>query len=54
MLIAMKTMTTKEIESIEKKIAKKREALQTIGAMRPGSITRQFRDRKNGTGEYFN
>jgi hypothetical protein len=53
MLIAMKTMTTKEIESIEKKIAKKREALQTIGAMRPGSITRQFRDRKNGTGEYY-
>lgn len=46
-------MTTKKIENLEIRIEKKRAALLSIGAMRPGGITRQYRDRKNKTGEYY-
>jgi hypothetical protein len=53
MLTTNKTMASKIIEKLETRIEKKRGALLSIGAMRPGSITRQFRDRKNETGEYY-
>jgi len=46
-------MTTRKIENLEKRIETKRAALLSIGAMRPGSITRQYRDRKKKTGEYY-
>ena len=45
--------TKRKIESLEKRIQKIRERLSQIGAMRPGSISRQYRDRKNRRGVYF-
>jgi hypothetical protein len=53
MLIIKKTMTIKKIENLQKRIEKRRAALLSIGPMRPGSITCQYRDRKNKTGEYY-
>jgi hypothetical protein len=40
-------MTQKRIKQIEQRIARIKHALQEIGAMRPGSLTRQFKDREN-------
>ncbi|WP_420236968.1 DUF6788 family protein [Telmatobacter bradus] len=46
-------MTQKRIKQIEQRIARIKHALQEIGAMRPGSLTRQFKDRENQMGAYW-
>jgi hypothetical protein len=44
-------MTTTIIRNLEKKVEKKRAALASVGPMRPGSLTRQYRKPKERTGE---
>jgi hemerythrin len=46
-------MTTKTIRNLEKKVEKKRAALAAVGPMRPGSLTRQYRNPEEKTGEYY-
>ena len=46
-------MTTTIIRNLEKKVEKKRAALAAVGPMRPGSLTRQYRNPKKQTGEYY-
>ena len=46
-------MHQKQIKHIEQRIARIKHALQEIGAMRPGSLTRQFKDRENQKGSYW-
>ncbi len=46
-------MSQKRIQQIEKRIDRIKEELQKIGPMRPGSLTRQYRDPKNGTGAFW-
>ena len=46
-------MSEKRIQQIERRIARIKEALTRIGPMRPGSLSRQYKDRKNGTGAYW-
>jgi len=46
-------MSEKRIQQIERRIARIKEALSHIGPMRPGSLTRQYKDRKNETGAYW-
>lgn len=46
-------MSEKRIQQIERRIARIKEALSRIGPMRPGSLTRQYKDRKNETGAYW-
>jgi len=46
-------MTQKRIKQIEQRIARIKHALQEIGAMRPGPLTRQFKDRENQMGPYW-
>ncbi len=46
-------MRTSEIRSLEKRIEKLLIKLAEIGPMRPGSISKQFRDRQNQRGEYY-
>jgi len=46
-------MSEKRIQQIEQRIARIKEALGQIGPMRPGSLTRQYKDRKNKTGAYW-
>ena len=41
------------IMTLEKKIEKKRAALASAGPMRPGRVTRQYRNREEKTGEYY-
>jgi len=43
----------KRIGQIEQKIARIKEELGKIGPLRPGSLTRQYRDPENGTGAYW-
>ena len=43
----------KKIKSLEKKIAKLLEKIASIGPMRPGSISKQYRDRENRRGVYY-
>jgi hypothetical protein len=43
----------KRIQQIEQKIVRIKEELGKIGPMRPGSLTRQYRDPENGTGAYW-
>ena len=43
----------KRIQQIERKIVRIKETLGKIGPMRPGSLTRQYRDPENGTGAYW-
>ena len=43
----------KRIQQIEQKIVRIKEALGKVGPMRPGSLTRQYRDPENGTGAYW-
>ncbi|MCH8964074.1 MAG: hypothetical protein IIB58_03855 [Planctomycetes bacterium] len=43
----------KRIQQIEQKVVRIKEELGTIGPMRPGSLTRQYRDPENGTGAYW-
>jgi hypothetical protein len=46
-------MSEKRIQQIERKIARIKQELQKIGPMRPGSLTRQYRDPKRGAGPYW-
>ena len=46
-------MIQKRIKQIEQRIVRIKQALQEIGAMRPGSLTRQFKDRENQMGAYW-
>ena len=46
-------MHTKEIKSLEKRIEKLVGKLAAIGPMRPGSISKQYRDRQNQRGVYY-
>ncbi len=43
----------KRIQQIEQKIVRIKEELGKIGPMRPGSLTRQYRDPENGMGAYW-
>ena len=43
-------MSAKRIRQIERRIARIKETLQEIGPMRPGSLTRQYRDPKERMG----
>ena len=46
-------MHAKKIGILEKKFSKILGKLAEIGPMRPGSISKQYRDRKNQLGEYY-
>jgi len=46
-------MSEKRIQQIERRIERIKEALRHIGPMRPGSLTRQYKDRKHKTGAYW-
>ena len=46
-------MSVKRIQQIARRIERIKEALSHIGPMRPGSLTRQYKDRKNKTGAYW-
>jgi len=46
-------MSQKRIQQIERRIARIKKELQTIGPMRPGSLTRQYRDPENSAGAYW-
>ena len=46
-------MSETRIQQIERRIDRIKEALQKIGPMRPGSLTRQYKDRKNKTGAFW-
>ena len=46
-------MHTKKIESLEKKIERIVGKLATSQPMRPGSISKQYRDRQNKKGVYY-
>ena len=46
-------MSQKRIGQIERKLTRIKEALEQIGSMRPGSLTRQYRNPKERTGAYW-
>ena len=46
-------MSKKRIRQIERRIARIKEALGQIGPMRPGSLTRQYRNPKKRVGAYW-
>lgn len=46
-------MSKKRIRQIERKIARIKEALERTGPMRPGSLTRQYRNPKERIGAYW-
>jgi hypothetical protein len=46
-------MSQKRIQQIERRIVRIKAALQKIGPMRPGSLTRQYRNPENRTGAYW-
>ena len=46
-------MSRKRIQQIERRIARIKEELQTLGPMRPGSLTRQYKDPENNAGAYW-
>jgi len=46
-------MSQKRIQQIEWRMDCIKEELQEIGPMRPGSLTRQYRDPENSTGAYW-
>ena len=46
-------MSETKIQQIERKIDRIKEELKKIGPMRPGSLTRQYKDRKNKTGAFW-
>ena len=51
--ICMLYMKDKTLSQIEKKIEKIKQQLVTIQQMRPGSLTRQYRNPKDKTGAYY-
>ena len=46
-------MTTKRLDEIRKRIERIKTELAAIDEMRPGSLTRQYKDPKNQTGSYY-
>ena len=46
-------MSQKRIRQIEQRIDRIKQALREIGPMRPGSLTRQYKDPQNQTGAYW-
>ena len=46
-------MSQKRIRQIEQKIDRIKRTLMEIGPMRPGSLTRQYKDPKNHAGAYW-
>ena len=46
-------MSEKQIQQIERRIERIKAALSHVGPMRPGSLTRQYKDRKNKVGAYW-
>jgi hypothetical protein len=46
-------MIAKRIQQIERRIERIQEALGRIGPMRPGSLTRQYKNRRSKTGAYW-
>ncbi len=46
-------MSQKRIQQIEQRIVRIKASLQEIGPLRPGSLTRQYRDPENRTGAYW-
>ncbi len=46
-------MTNKRIAQIDRRIEQIKAALVALGEMRPGSLTRQFKDPAAGTGAYY-
>ena len=46
-------MSKKRIEQIEQRIGRIKKELAEIGQMRPGSLTRQYKDPKDKTGAYW-
>ena len=46
-------MSQKRIRQIEQRIDRIKKALQEIGAMRPGSLTRQYKDPQRHVGAYW-
>ncbi len=46
-------MSEKRIRQIEQRIDRIKEELKKIGPMRPGSLTRQYRDPENGIGAFW-
>ena len=46
-------MSRKRIQQIERRIAGIKEELQTMGLMRPGSLTRQYKDPESSAGAYW-
>ena len=46
-------MNQKRIQQIEQRIDRIKRALQEIGPMRPGSLTRQYKDPQHHTGAYW-
>lgn len=46
-------MSQKRIQQIEQRIARIKRALLEIGPMRPGSVTRQYKDPQNRGGAYW-
>ena len=46
-------MSRKRIQQIERRIARIKEELQTMEPMRPGSLTRQYKDPETSAGAYW-
>ena len=46
-------MSRNRIQQIERKMDRIKEGLRQIGAMRPGSLTRQFKDPQRKAGAYW-
>ena len=46
-------MSPKKIQRIEERINRIKRALTEIGPLRPGSLTRQYKDPKNRAGAYW-
>lgn len=46
-------MSQKRIQQIERRIDRIKEALRHIGSMRPGSLTRQYKDPEQKAGAYW-
>jgi Family of unknown function (DUF6788) len=46
-------MSQKRMKQIERRIARIKEELRTMEPMRPGSLTRQYKDPENSAGAYW-
>lgn len=46
-------MSEKQVQQIERRIERIKQALSRIGPMRPGSLTRQYKDPRHKAGAYW-